>query len=445
MNKTRVNANCRLAVDLIARGDDRVLAREPVSAADLGPMRDEAWLNGLRAGHLGWRRQELTMRVQPGRSAQDASDRLLDFCLELLQGEQGFRQKFSMLSLAFVAERAKHRLQSQGALQGQECQFVLRTLEAEQAPSPGCRKHPGRRPVVTRRAKGAGPICETGSLSRHLDRSDLLQSPSLESQGALQGQECQFVLRTLEAEQAPSPGCRKHPGRRPVVTRRAKGAGPICETGSLSRHLDRSDLLQSPSLEPKEGDQEDRGLCIFVPPDVWAETHQSARRGGEVESAALWTGRLIKDEESPEIFVVVDACLPAEHAEEKKYSVRFSGETWEHIEGRLQARRQRLGRPAERFIGSVHGHNFPVAADENGQKRCAACFQTTVCGRTNAVISTDDEQWHRSVFSGQPWATLLIFGWNARDEEDWKLYGLKEGRLQPRSLRLLHLKEKKEK
>ncbi len=434
MNKTRVNANCRLAVDLIARGDDRVLAREPVSAADLGPMRDEAWLNGLRAGHLGWRRQELTMRVQPGRSAQDASDRLLDFCLELLQGEQGFRQKFSMLSLAFVAERAKHRLQSQGALQGQECQFVLRTLEAEQAPSPGCRKHPGRRPVVTRRAKGAGPICETGSLSRHLDRSD---------------------------------------------------------------------LLQSPSLEPKEGDQEDRGLCIFVPPDVWAETHQSARRGGEVESAALWTGRLIKDEESPEIFVVVDACLPAEHAEEKKYSVRFSGETWEHIEGRLQARRQRLGRPAERFIGSVHGHNFPVAADENGQKRCAACFQTTVCGRTNAVISTDDEHcwptpsrmrcvlsgtphksqcvlgsalghashlWlersrrgrleavrpqggapataqlrHRSVFSGQPWATLLIFGWNARDEEDWKLYGLKEGRLQPRSLRLLHLKEKKEK
>ena len=376
MNKTRVNTDCRLAVDLIARGDDRVLAREPVSAADLGPMRDEAWLNGLRAGHLGWRRQELTMRVRPGRSAQDASDRLLDFCLELLQGERGFRQKFSMLSLAFVAERAKHRLQSQGALQGQECQFVLRTLEAEQAPSPGSRKHRGRRAVVTRRAKGAGPICETGSLSRHLDRSD---------------------------------------------------------------------LLQSPSLKPKEGDQENRGLCIFVPRDVWTETHESARRGGEVESAALWTGRLINDEESPEIFVVVDACLPAEHAEEKKYSVRFSGETWDHIEGRLQARRQRLGRPAERFIGSVHGHNFPVAADENGQKRCAACFQTTVCGRTNAVISTDDEQWHRSVFSGQPWATLLIFGWNARDEEDWKLYGLKEGRLQPRSLRLLHLKEKKEK
>ncbi len=40
-------------------------------------------------------------------------------------------------------------------------------------------------------------------------------------------------------------------------------------------------------------------------------------------------------------------------------------------------------------------------------------------------------------FLKQPWATLLIYGWNARGEKDFKLYGLKDGRLQPRSLRLL--------
>ena len=372
MEKTRVKTDCRLAVDLMAKGDDRLLAREPVSATDLGPMRDETWLNGLRAGHLGWNRHELTVTVQPGPSSEDRGDRLLNFDLELRQGERGFLQTFSMLSLAFVAERAKNRLKSQGALEGQECQFVLRALEAEAVQAGSSASQPG-----------------------------------------------------------------SHLSKRAVVTRRAKTAEPICETGSLSRHLHKSDLLQSPSLEPKAGDEGEMGPYIFVPPDVWTETDQSARRGGEVESAALWTGRLMKDEESPEIFLLVDACLPAEHAEQEKYSVRFSGETWSHIEGRLETRRKRLGRPAERILGSVHGHNFPVAADENGQKRCALCYQAKVCGRTNALISRDDEQWHRSVFSGQPWATLLIFGWNARDEEDWKLYGLKEGRLQPRTIRLL--------
>ena len=370
--ENRVNTECRLAVDLMARGDDRLLAREPVSAADLGPMRDEAWLNGLRAGHLGWNRHELTVTVQPGHSSEDQGGRLLNFDLELRQGERMFLQEFPMFSLASVAERAKNRLQSQGALDGQPCQFVLRALETE-AVQPGSS---GRKP---------------GS----------------------------------------------HNSTRVVVNRCAQTAAPICETASLSRHLDNSDLFQSPSLEPKDGDEDERGPYIFVPSDVWAETHLSARRGGELESAGLWTGRLIRDGESPEIFLVVDACLPAEHAVEERYSVRFSGDTWGHIEGRLEARRKRLGQPAERFVGSVHGHNFPVAADENGEKRCAACFEAKVCGRTNALISTDDEQWHRSVFSGQPWATLLIFGWNARNEEDWKLYGLKDGRLQPRTLRLL--------
>ena len=372
MEETRVNTECRLAIDLMAKGDDRVLAREPVSATDLGPMRDETWLNGLRAEHLGWNRHELTVTVQPGRSSEDRGGRLLNFDLKLRQGERGFLQTFSMLSLASVAERAKNRLQSQGALEEQECQFVLRAVEAE-------------------------------------------------------------------AVQADSSGRKlgSHGSKRAVVTRCAKTAEPIWETASLSEHLHNSDLLQSPSLEPKKGNGDEMGPCIFVPPDVWTETDQSARRGGEVESAALWTGRLMKDDESPEIFLVIDACLPAEHAVEEKYSVHFSGDTWGHIEGRLEARRKRLGRPAERFLGSVHGHNFPLPADENGQKRCSLCCEAKVCGRTNALLSTDDEQWHRSVFSGQPWATLLIFGWNARDEEDWKLYGLKDGRLQPRTLRLL--------
>ena len=187
MEETRVNTECRLAIDLMAKGDDRVLAREPVSATDLGPMRDETRINGLRAGHLGWKRHELTVTVQPGRSSDDRGDRLLNFDLKLRQGERGFLQTFSMLSLAFVAERAKNRLESQGALEGQECQFVLRALEAEAVQADSCARklgsHNSKRPIVTRRGKTAEPICETASLSRHLDNSDLLQSPPPGAEG----------------------------------------------------------------------------------------------------------------------------------------------------------------------------------------------------------------------------------------------------------------------
>ena len=132
----------------------------------------------------------------------------------------------------------------------------------------------------------------------------------------------------------------------------------------------------------------------------------------------------------------IDCCIPAELATEEEYSVTFSGSTWADLEGRLAVRRKRLNRPAERFLGSVHGHNFPVPPDVEGNTQCAACSQAETCGRTTAFLSQDDERWHRSVFLKQPWATLLIYGWNARGEKDFKLYGLKDGRLQPRSLRL---------
>jgi hypothetical protein len=169
----------------------------------------------------------------------------------------------------------------------------------------------------------------------------------------------------------------------------------------------------------------------------WQRGRDLARRGGEHESAAVFTGRLFRDTKSPEIFVVLDACLEAEHASEEKFSVTFSGDTWGKIRQVLEVRRQRLGRPHERILGSVHGHNFKPAADDEGRRTCDICAVAKVCTRTTALASDADLDWHRSVFTAQPWALLLIWGYNAREEEDWKLYGLADGTLAPRGLRLL--------
>jgi hypothetical protein len=68
---------------------------------------------------------------------------------------------------------------------------------------------------------------------------------------------------------------------------------------------------------------------------------------------------------------------------------------------------------------------------------CAACEAARYCNRSTAVPSADDFEWHRSVFSGQPWGTLAIWGFNAREQDDWRFFGLEGGALRERSLRKL--------
>ena len=206
----------------------------------------------------------------------------------------------------------------------------------------------------------------------------------------------------------------------------------------LEEYVARAQRLTGAFGHLEEDDMgDDDSYPLFVQRDVWEDSHRMARRGGEQESAAMWTGRLMRDP-SAEVFVVVESCMPAEKAVESQYSVSFSGDTWAKLQERLKKRRKHLGRPGERFCASVHGHNFAPSADANGNTMCVACATAKVCGRTTAAASTDDESWHRAVFSRQPWAVLLVYGWNARNEEDWKLYGLRDGGLRPRPLYLLN-------
>lgn len=211
------------------------------------------------------------------------------------------------------------------------------------------------------------------------------------------------------------------------------------EPAPLSKYIAESTDLPGPTskqlaLQEKESKQ----MPLFVPEDVWQEGRELARLGGEDESAAVAVGEVRRDVDSPELFVVIHAFLQAEFATEEKFSVTFSGETWDQVRTRLEQRRRRLNRPQEIIVGSVHGHNFQPEADESGRRTCDACRLLEVCSRSTAVASTDDFRWHRSVFAGQPWANnLLIWGWNAREEEEWRMYGLEDATLTPRPVRLL--------
>jgi hypothetical protein len=53
------------------------------------------------------------------------------------------------------------------------------------------------------------------------------------------------------------------------------------------------------------------------------------------------------------------------------------------------------------------------------------------------VASNHDFQWHRSVFSGQPFAISLVWGYNAREQEDWRMYEVADGTFSQRGIRRL--------
>jgi hypothetical protein len=207
------------------------------------------------------------------------------------------------------------------------------------------------------------------------------------------------------------------------------------EHARLADYMANSKTLQGVSEHPAE--LKEPPMPIFVTEDVWQESKEHAHRGGEQESAALFSGRTFRDTESDELFLRIDACLEAAHAVEEKLAVTFTGETWAHARELLEIRRRRLNRPHEIIVGSVHRHPFLPSADVNGNRKCQACDVAKYCSRSTAVPSTDDFEWHRSVFSGQPYCVLLIWGYNAREQEDFRLYGLENASFKERTIRLL--------
>lgn len=214
----------------------------------------------------------------------------------------------------------------------------------------------------------------------------------------------------------------------------------MLDVAPLAELMERSDVYVGPTRQAGACPADkapDETMQVFCPRDIWEHAREMSRLGGENESAAVLLGSLARDVESPAVFLQISECLRAEHAVEEKFAVGFSGATWGETLERLEQRRRRLKRPQEMIVGTAHGHNFKPSPDATGRMTCDACAVLEVCSRSTAHASDDDQRFHQSVFTCAPWAVLLLWGWNAREEEEWRLYGLKDAALSPRSVRIL--------
>lgn len=368
-----------LTVDVLAEGGaGGLLARAFIAARDLALARDETWLEGIRAGKLNARpASQFAMRVLPGERAK--SGYLAGYSIELASNGQNFRRSFSVHSVASVARRCVANLLKENPdAASQQYKYVLSSV--------------------------GGPA----SAPTQKEPTAAGQRAGVETDGA----------------SAPAPR----------VVRREQDF--YFEEAPLGDYIERSEMMPR-ATSPLEGESQMPPMPVFITEDLWQQGFALARRGGDKESAAVFTGRLMRDVRSPEIFQVMDACIEAEHADQKELSVTFSGETWAKARHVLDQRRKRLKRPHERIIGAVHGHNFLPEAAADGTMRCEACAVAQHCGRTTAGASIADFEWFAAVFAGQPWAISLIHGYNARGEDDWRLYHLSDGCLMPRTIRRL--------
>lgn len=277
-------------------------------------------------------------------------------------------------------------------------------------------------------------VWQGGSFRRQFDirsLSNLAQRAVVnlvKDQALALGDDYKYYLKTLPADARAT-----EPAGTPRI--RVQHEPLTIEATSLADMMGQSEPYVGVSEQADESG--DPCMPIFVTGRAWEESREQAFRGGENESAALFSGRLFRDTASPEVFLCLEACLEAAHAVEDKVSVTFTGETWARARQLLAIRRQRLNRPHEIVVGSVHRHPFLPAADANGCRMCELCSVAKYCSRSTAVPSTDDFEWHRSVFAGQPWSTLLIWGYNAREQEDFRCYGLKNASFKQRSIRIL--------
>jgi hypothetical protein len=366
----------------VVRKDDpdlHVLDCEVLLNSDLVAVRDETWWWGVRAGQLPLEWPGLTLRVLPGPRAGPC---FRGFSLELSDLRHRYAHRFSIYSLRDTAQRAITRLLQQKVLQADDTvNYYLTAI-----PQSGADGSPG----------GSGPGDGNG----------------------------------------------RSGGGAPAIKVKPRSQGLVLEEASLEKYLAASAPLTAGwATPPDPSDPSDTPeaapMIVLFERDAWEQGYRFARRGKDVESAAVWTGRLLRDTASSEVFVLVEGCIEARSATESRYSVEFSGETWARLREQLDERRKRLHRPHEIILGSVHGHNFTPAADEEGHQACEACELRATCPRTTAVASALDIQWHKSVFVGQPFALLGIWGWTARGAEVWQLYGLADGTLAPRGARLL--------
>jgi hypothetical protein len=201
----------------------------------------------------------------------------------------------------------------------------------------------------------------------------------------------------------------------------ARPAPPAFEAVELPPLLERARAV---------GEADERCYPVLYTEQALARAERLARKGADVqppiETGAVLIGPLCSCPRTGEFFAVVCEALGVTDAEEREFSLTYSGKSWARIQAVMKARQARPATRAHRILGQCHGHNFLPAG---GAAPCEECAAAKVCSRTSVFVSPDDRLWSRAVFSRQPWQLCHIFGLSARGDTVGSLFGLRDGQL----------------
>lgn len=175
---------------------------------------------------------------------------------------------------------------------------------------------------------------------------------------------------------------------------------------------------------------DEEAFHVFFTAAALAQAEHCARQGATasspVETGAVLVGALCSCPDTGDAFVVVTDAYEVTDAEQRVFSLTYTGRSWKRIQTILRARQVKC--PALRLLGQVHGHNFLPG----GGKTCQACPTRPVCDLTNLYASEDDQTWTRAIFSGAPYSLCGIFGLSARGDRVQALFTQRDARLRPR-------------
>ena len=154
-----------------------------------------------------------------------------------------------------------------------------------------------------------------------------------------------------------------------------------------------------------------------------------------VEAGGVLLGSLGWCSEARECFVLVRDALEVQEPEQTQFSLTFSSHDWAQVSAILTARQAAEPGDHLRLLGQFHAHPFrPADGVEGG---CEQCPKTSSCDLHSAFMSSDDQLWMQAHYRRQPWALSLIVGLTPRRTVVTQLFGLRDGRWQPRSFHVL--------
>jgi hypothetical protein len=174
--------------------------------------------------------------------------------------------------------------------------------------------------------------------------------------------------------------------------------------------------------------EDDSVFPVFYTAEALARAERFSRRGGAmnppVETGGVTIGPLCVCPDTGEFFAVITDVFELTDAEEKQFSLSYTGRTWTRLLAVLRARQS--SQPALRMLGQCHGHNFVPG------EQCSKCAHAVKCDFTSVFTSDDDRRWMRAVFRRQPWALCHIFGLSARNDPVAGLHALQDGAFRER-------------